>query len=348
MTQRLEVFFFQYDAKNWTFLVFQYDSKNWTFFKMLKELNLSSIWITFLHDSNWTLFLINTTQRVEFFHKKWLKALNTFLNLTERVEPFFALDSKNWTFFFNNMTQRIEPSVYESKIEFWKKERKSSSQKMTQRIELFRNMTHRIEFFKRKRLTELNPPFFSTWLTVLNPSFQHDLCQKKSQRVELFFFWSKELFPFFFNLTRRIEPFFQHDSTNWTFFLNMTHRIEATAWHVSAPPFCCAPCFANGWWSGDSAGTYSRNVGTTAIWGRRPSFRRLACGCSLQVAEPHQQTEKAVVSFGCCLQVVAARDLREVRHAHRWDLETCVTSACRDMRCDCCVCTSSRTKCRVH
>ena len=185
----------------------------------------------------------------------------------------------------------------------------------------FLNMTHRIE------------PFFNMFARILNFS------KNMTHWIEPFFLQKKNDSKNVSSqkMTQRIEP-----------FSDTTHRIEATAWHVSAPPFCWAPCLANGWWSGDSAGTYSRNVGTTAIWGRRPSFRRLASGCSLQVAEPHQQTEKAVVSFGYCLQVVAARHLREVRHAHRWDLETCVTSACRDMRCDCCVCTSSTTKCRVH
>ena len=153
-------------------------------------------------------------------------------------------------------------------------------------------------------------------------------CKKMTQRM----FWRKVK-----KMTQRIEP-----------FSNTTRRMEATAWHVSAPPFCCAPCFANEWWSGDSAGTYSRNVGTTAIWGRRPSFRRLASGCSLQVAEPHQQTEKAVVSFGYCLQLVAARHFREVRHAHRWDLETCVTSAAATCAATATCAPGSRTKCRVH
>ena len=119
-------------SKNWTLCFSQNVSKNWTFFKkkkMLKELNLSFIWTTLLHDSmNWTF--LNLTRRVESF-PIWLKELDFFLNMTRRIEPFlpwlerieplsfFEYDSKTWTFvwvwlkevslfFFLNMTQRSE------------------------------------------------------------------------------------------------------------------------------------------------------------------------------------------------------------------------------------------------
>ena len=98
-------------------------------------------------------------------------------------------------------------------------------------------------------------------------------------------------------------------------------------------PFVVFLVSKNGWWRGDSTGTYSRYVGTTAIWDRGPPLRRFASGCSSQVAEPHQPTEKAVMSFGHYFQLVATRHLREVRHAHRWDLEICVTSACDWVHC---------------
>ena len=91
---------FQYDAKNWTFLVFQYDSKNWTFFQNaqgIEPLFPMNYFFTWLELNS---FLINTTQRVKVFHKKLLKVSNTFLNLTERVEPFL-----HWT-------QRIEPFFF--------------------------------------------------------------------------------------------------------------------------------------------------------------------------------------------------------------------------------------------
>ena len=90
MTQRVEVFF-QYVSKN------QNVSKNWTFFfKMLKELNLSFIWTTFLHDStNWTFSQFDSKSWAFFL--MWLKELDFFLNMTRRIN-----------FFFLNMTQRSE------------------------------------------------------------------------------------------------------------------------------------------------------------------------------------------------------------------------------------------------
>ena len=95
----------QYDSKSWSLFfnmtrriepfLFSNMTQRIDFFKMLKELNLSSIWITYLHDSNW-IFFDQYDSKSRIFHKKWLKVLNTFLNLTERVEPFL-----HWT-------QRIE------------------------------------------------------------------------------------------------------------------------------------------------------------------------------------------------------------------------------------------------
>ena len=111
----------QYDSKSWSLFfkmtrriepfLFSNMTQRIDFFKMLKELNLSSIWITFLHDSNWTLFLINTTQRVEFFTKNdskcwtpfwiWLKELNLFCIGLKELNFFFQpFDSKNWAFFY--------------------------------------------------------------------------------------------------------------------------------------------------------------------------------------------------------------------------------------------------------
>ena len=220
--------FFQYYANNWTFLVFQYDSKNWTFFKMLKELNLSSIWITFWHDSNWTLF-DQYDSKSRIFSQKMTQSVEHLFEFDWKSWTFFALDSQNWTF-FNFMTQRIEAFCVWVQNWILKKKKKNHHPKMTQRIEPFRNMTHRIDFWNEKDslngtllFTDRSEPFFSTWLTVLNPSFNMTqrmnffwltqkknwtLCQKKSQRVELFFsavkncffsfsIWLEELITFF-------------------------------------------------------------------------------------------------------------------------------------------------------
>ena len=195
--------FFQYDAKNWTFLVFQYDSKNWTFFQNaqgIEPLFLMNYFFTWLELNS---FLINTTQRVKVFHKKWLKVSNTFLNLTERVEPCL-----HWT-------QRIEPF-------FWsEKDSQNWTLLFTDRSEPFFSLTG-VE------------PFFSTWLKEwiffwLTQKIEPCVKRKVSKSGTFFWFWSKELFPFFFNLTRRIEPFFsiclnelnlflENDPQNWTFF----------------------------------------------------------------------------------------------------------------------------------
>ena len=101
-------------SKNWTFCFSQNVSKNWIFFKkkkMLKELNLSFIWTTLLHDSmNWTFFSIwleelslfqYDSKELDFFFFFWiwLKNLNLRLSMTQRSEPFFEHDSKNRPFF---------------------------------------------------------------------------------------------------------------------------------------------------------------------------------------------------------------------------------------------------------
>ena len=54
MTQRLELFFFWYDSKNWNFFFMtqrflKYDSKNWTFFQCD-----SKNWTFLYHSQNWT------------------------------------------------------------------------------------------------------------------------------------------------------------------------------------------------------------------------------------------------------------------------------------------------------
>ena len=76
MTQRIEPFFFEYDAKNWTLLL-----RIWR-----KELNP----FFFEHDAkNCTLFLWIWAKNWAFFYI-WLKELNLF---------FSEYDSKNWTIF---------------------------------------------------------------------------------------------------------------------------------------------------------------------------------------------------------------------------------------------------------
>ena len=145
---------------------FWYDSKNWT---------------SFLFDSkNWTF--LNMTQRIEPF----------FLNTTHRIEPFFWM----WL-------QELNPF-----LRMWHKE-----------LNFFENATQRIEiffFFLKKKETQRIEPLF----------FEYD-----SKNWTLFLWtWRKELNPFFLNTIHRIEPFvswiwftelnplfLEYDSQNWTF-----------------------------------------------------------------------------------------------------------------------------------
>ena len=97
LTQRIEPFFFEYDAKNWTFFLwlnmtqriepFENDAENWTLFLFCrKELKLFPLCLWY-DSKKWNL-------------KKWLKELNLFflIWLTELNLFFFHLyDSKNWT-----------------------------------------------------------------------------------------------------------------------------------------------------------------------------------------------------------------------------------------------------------
>ena len=100
---------------------------------------------------------------------------------------------------------------------------------------ILKNMTHWIE------------PFFSTWLTEFNPSFQHSLkefyhCSFKEKIKELNSFQKclKELNPFcwtqlqelnlFFIVTRRIEIFEWFEELNFFKCDSVTRRIKPLKW----------------------------------------------------------------------------------------------------------------------
>ena len=138
MTQRIEPFVFLKTSQRIEYF----------FQKMLKELNLSFIWTTFLHDSmNWTFF--NLTRRVESF-QIWLKELDFFFfEYDSKIEPSFEYDSKKWSFL--NMTQRSEL--------FWTLLRESNPFfKTTQRIEPFSKSDSKNWLFSKWR-KELKPFF---------------------------------------------------------------------------------------------------------------------------------------------------------------------------------------------
>ena len=225
-TQRIEPSFHKW-LEDLTF-VFQICLIEITFF-FLKKRWLEEL-IFWKYQSNYTNFIL--TQRIELFLKNmthrnwtfftWLKELNPFLNMTQRIENFHDF-----------LTQRIEPFL-----------------NMTRKCEFFLNVTHRIELFYR--LKEMSSFFqndkdfveydsknrtfvwicpkelnlfwnFTQWI-------EHS-AQKDSKNWTLkdylnnkTFLWIGELGLFSIWLTE-LNSFLEHDSQNWTFFFlkNMTH-----------------------------------------------------------------------------------------------------------------------------
>ena len=127
----------------------------------------------------------------------WLKELNLFLNVTQRIEPLFEYDSENWIF-----VRYVRLKVKESNL-------------------LFFNTTQRIEHF------------FCMWFMFSNDSKNWIFIWLKewylTQRLEIYVFeiWFKELDLFFDDsqtcffqkLWRKELNLFLYDSKNWTLFL---------------------------------------------------------------------------------------------------------------------------------
>ena len=220
--------FFQYDAKNWTFLVFQYDSKNWTFFsKCSRNWNLSSVWITF-YTTRIELFFDQYDSKSRIFHISDSKCWTPFFEFDWKSWTFFALDSKNWTFVF----------IWLKELNFWvfvKKERLkglSFSQKHDTKNWTFFNMTQRIFEYDSKNWTLL---LNFNMTQRLFPKLQEFDFFQDSQTWTFFFFFKKndsKNWSLFFTMTLKMEfffstntthrtDFFQYDSENWT-FLKMT------------------------------------------------------------------------------------------------------------------------------
>ena len=137
----------------------------------------------------------------------WLKQLNLFLNMIQRIEflsDIFDSKSKNRTSFFFYTTQRIEHLfLHVTHVFIWFKE---------------------LIFFFEKFLKELI--FHMTQRMVLDAE-TWNLC---------FWILIQRIGPFFFLMTRRLEVFFfqklwrkeffeKYDWKNWTLFC-MTQRIE--------------------------------------------------------------------------------------------------------------------------
>ena len=244
LTQRIDPFYQEVWLKELS-RVSKKDSKNVTLVKGLIELNLFS-WTSCQYDSkSWSLFF-NMTRRIEPF---------LFSNVTQRIVFFKMLKELNlssiWITFWHSRIELFFFDQYDSKSRI-------SSQKMTQSVEPFRNMTHRIEFFWNEKdsqnwtllFTHRSEPFFSTWLTVLNPSFQHvsknfflidskkiEPCVKRKVSKSGTFFYSEvkncflsfstwlEELNLFFNMSQWIEPFSWIWPTELNLFFNMFARI---------------------------------------------------------------------------------------------------------------------------
>ena len=152
MTQRIETFFFEYDAENWCLFLFL--PQRIETFSSLPQMIELFFFKNFIDSKNWTFFS-DMTQRNEIRKKKKrLKELNLF---------------------FWNMTYRIEPLLFSL---IWFKELNFVSKKKTQKIEIFFFNNDSKDWTLCKRLIELSlfyEPllnlilfFFFYWLKELN------------------------------------------------------------------------------------------------------------------------------------------------------------------------------------
>ena len=137
-----------------------------------------------------------------------------FLSVTKRIEPSSFWSMTHRIELFLNMTQRIEPIFYCDS--FFKKNSKNwtlFTKKMTQRIEHFSCMTQRIE--PSVNVTQRVEFFERDWKngTWKNDSKNWNFLSM-TQRID-----------FFLNVTQRIETFFfEYDAENWNLFLWIWRR----------------------------------------------------------------------------------------------------------------------------
>ena len=248
MTQRVEVFFSFWlkELKPFIFSMSQRIEPLFHmsyFFTRLKELNFfqcdAKIFSNWLQELN---PLFSMTQRNDLVSPKWRTELNPF---SLKMTSFFSwLKELNWTFFF-----KLKEWNFVLKKKRFKQlnfSHEYNSKRRLKELNLFETWLTEL-FFERKRthwmepflFTDRSEPFFSTWLTVLNPSFQHDSkndfffwltqkiepCVKRrvSKSGTFFWFWSRSCFLSF--STWLEELFFQYVSMNWTFSW-IWHRIE--------------------------------------------------------------------------------------------------------------------------
>ena len=148
-----------HDSKNWT--LFWRDSMNWIFF-VIQRIVLSLLNVIQRIES----FLLNVTQRIESLLKNMKHSL---IWSKERIEILWY-DTKDWIF----LIWLTEPNTFN----------------ITQRIELFLQLTQRSELF--------SPIDSKKWTFLFDK------------------IWPKGLI--FSDMTQRTEHFFEYDSKNWTLF----------------------------------------------------------------------------------------------------------------------------------
>ena len=232
-----------------------------------QELNLLKIWLKELN------LFFSLTQKIAPFFPVWLTELNLFLiwvpefnsskkKKTQRIELFKKKeDSKNWTLFVEYDSQN------------W-----SLFLNMSQRIEPFSNMTQSIKPFPK--MGPRIKPFF--WHEPKNcSSFLHD--PKMTQRID--FFNMTLRIELFFNMTLTIEPFFDRElnhlfnmrerdtisragspeckfdqaacAVQWTKFVinSLIHLWEDTSFVLASSCVVVAQCLVVDWWQDTCRGS---------------------------------------------------------------------------------------------
>ena len=183
------------DPKNWTFFWRNiYDSKNWTFFTKSKNWSFFTNMIHSKNSSLLNLFIwlkelnsfLNMTQRIGLV-SKWLKELNRVSKWLKEFNLFFSKWLKELNLFLK-MTHFLFFG-FDSELIFWLWLLEWYCFVYYDSNKPFSNTTQRIELFL---LIDMTQRFvFLTWVTESN-TFEH-------QRIE----------PSSFFMTQRIEPFLE-------------------------------------------------------------------------------------------------------------------------------------------
>ena len=172
----------------------------------------------------------------------WLKELNFFLSMIQRIEPLFEYDSKNRTHFCLNTTQWIDPIfwMWLKNWNFWLKNSQNfelflSKSKLNFSSHDSKNWT----FFSLNMTQRIEPLFLWIWRKELNPCFfEYDaknwtlvslnMTQRRIERKELNLFlwiWREELnlllmrrkeLNLFLICLKELSLFSKYDSKNWT------------------------------------------------------------------------------------------------------------------------------------